>query len=294
MNDRTPGRLKLASAVMPCVDLKLDRLVMAQSSPHSALRMPTNVLVAGAELPMIRATMPFKVAHTALGLINNPFLAAGVVEAYIANVIAGAVDSNSTHIKYAKTTNCTACAWIDSFSVTEGGEVLCEVLIALFSTTGDVDPITRTGSLAFPALSAIPENHGIGIFTANGSALDGITGIGYQSGFQLSVQRTSGHKFITGGVPSGFKQVLTIEHQDADAVFAALGGVGAVIASTTTVTLQKYLNDVLATSGQLTLTMAQGFMHAAPAGGRHGEHFKGGVIVMPSSSDGDTSAIAVA
>ncbi len=293
MNDRTPGRLKLAAVVYPCIDLKVERVVMAAQNLHSALRMPTNVLVAGAELVMIRATMPLKAAHGALGLVNTPFLAAGVVEAYIANIVAGGVDPLSTHIKYAKSTSCTACAWIDSFAVQEGSEALCEVLIALFSTTGDVDPITRTATLAFPALTAIPENHGIGIFTLNTAAIDGIVGISYQSGFTLSVQRTSGHRWITGGVPSGFKPVLTLEHQDGDALFVAITGQGVTIGSTTTVTLQKYLNDVLATSGQMTLTIAQGFVHTVPAGGRHGEHFKGGVVILPSSSDGDTHPIAV-
>lgn len=293
MNDRTPGRLKLASTVLPCTDLKFDRLMVTEGSPHSAQRHRTNVLVAGAELPMLMATMPFKSAQAVLGLVNVPYLAAGVVEGYIGNVVAGVLDTNSTHIKYAKSTNCFATAWIDSFSVQEGGEALAEVHIAFFSVDGDTDPITRTATVAFPALSAVAENFGIGVLTLNGTALDGVTGISYQSGFALAVQRVSGHKFVTGGVPSGFKPTITVEHQDADAVYAALGGDGATIASTTTLTLQKYANDVLSTTGQLTLTFTQGFVYAQSAGGRHGEHFKGGVMIVPSSSDGDTHPVAV-
>ena len=170
---------------------------------------------------------------------------------------------------------------------------LAEVHIAFYSDDGSTDAITRSSNVAFPAVDAIPEEHGIGILTVNGSVINGVTGISYEAGLGFAFQRTSGLPFITGGIPSSFQPTLDIEIQDGDAVEAVLGSLGVKIASTTTITLQKYLNSALTATGQRTITIAAGFVTPQPAGGAHGNHFKGGIRILGASSNGSTHPFAV-
>jgi len=292
MLHKTPGRIQINTAVLPCLDLQRVNGIAAQQSKHSALLHPTNVAVAGAELPMLKATMPFAIAFDTFGLGTTAYTSVAV-EGYIANVIAGVIDSSSTHVKYARETGSSACAWIDSFRVQEGGICTAEVMIAFYSDDGDTDPLTRTGSQALPALSAIPEEHGIGVFTLNTAALDGVVGISYSSGLSFTTQRVSGNKFMTGAIPSGFEPVLEIEIQDADAVEALLGSIGVKIASSTTISMLKYLNSALTVTGARTITIANGYVAPQAASGAHGAHFKGGVRVLGASSNGTTHPFAV-
>jgi len=292
MLHRTPGRIQINTAVLPCLDLQRVNGVAAQQSKHSALLHPTNVAVAGAELPMLKATMPFAIAFDTFGLGTNVYTSVAI-EGYIANVIAGVIDSSSTHVKYARQTDAKACGWIDSFRVQEGGICTAEVMLAFYAGDDDVDPLTRTGSQALPALSAIPEEHGIGVFTLNGAALDGVVGISYSSGLSFATQRTSGNKFFTGGIPSGTEPVLEIEIQDADAVESVLGSIGVKIASSTTISMLKYLNSALTATGARTITIANGYVAPQTASGAHGAHFKGGVRILGASANGSTHPFVV-
>jgi hypothetical protein len=293
MKHRTPGRLKLGTIVLPVVDLREDIVVAADQALHSGLQQPTNVLVAGVDVPALRCTMPLAAAYAAVSLIQTAYAAGTAVEGYLANTVGGVIDSASTHVKFAKTTLCLACAWIDTFQGSEGGEILAEVMVCFFSTTGALDPITRSEANALPALTAIPDNHGIGVLTLNGDTLGSPTGVRYASGLQLTAQRTAGLPFPTGAVPSGMKPVLSLELADMATVRGILGSTGLPISSTTTFTLQKYANSILSVTGQKTLTIAQGFARPSAGGGRHGELWKGGLDLLISSADGSAHGMVI-
>lgn len=290
---KTAGRLKIAAAVLPVIDIKEDLNIVIDQSIHSALQQATNGMVAGVDLPGLRITMPFDIAYSTFGLSPTSYAAATVIEGYLANIVAGTIDSASTHHKWAKTALCTACAWVNTFSGQEGGEIIAEVVVVFYSTDGDLDPITRTLNNAYPALSAIPANHGIGVLTANAVAYDGVIGLRYAANLSMSIQRVSGHPFPTGSIPSGMKPMLSIDFSDPTTLAAVLASIGVKITSTTTLTLLKYANSILSATGKKTLTIAAGYVRPTPGSGKHGDLFKGGLDILISSADGITHGIVV-
>ena len=289
---KTAGRIKIGTTVLPVVDIREEINVAIDQSILSGLAQAINGMVAGSDLLTLRFTMPFDTAYTQFGLQVTGYAAATVVEGYLANVIAGVIDSGSTHHKWAKTTNCTACSWIDSFSVSEGGECLAECVIAFFSVDGDTDPITRTLNNPYPALTALPNNLGIGVFTLNTTSYDGVLDIKYAANLSMSVQRVSAHPFVTGAIPSGMKPMVSIGFSDPTTLAAVLGSIGTKIVSATSITLRKYANSTLSATGQRTLTMT-GYVRPTAGSGKHGDLFKGGVDIYITSPDGIAHGMVV-
>jgi hypothetical protein len=290
----TAGRIKIATTILPTLDIEQLDSVDASQAGHSALMQPTNVLVAGAAPPGVRCKMPFAAAFGVFGMGLTSYATTDVVEAYIANIIGASVDSASTHTKYAKPSGFTACAWIDDFDVSEGGELLATVVMQFYSDDGINDPCPPTNNVAFPALSAIPENHGIGTLTINGTAYEGVVGASYRSGLAIEYQRVDGNPYPTGGAPSGFSPVLSVQTADPVTLRAAVGRRGIAIASSTTLQFRKYLNDVLSATGAKTITIASGYVRPSGAQGRHGGLYKGGIDILGASSNGSTHPFAVA
>lgn len=287
----TVGRIKLSTTVYAVKNITLSYEAAGDQSNHSALRMPTNVRIAGAQVPTVSFQM---FAADALAAFGLDLTSTATFEAYFANLIGAIVDSSSTHTKVGLQTSpsgAVCCSFIDGWSVSEGGEWMCDVRAYFFSADGDTDPVKQTSSVALPALTAMPVIHGIGIFTPNAVALPGMIGNRYQSGLSISIQRTDGLRYATGGAPSGFKPIIRIEHADPIGLAAILGSEGVEISDTTTLTFMKYLTTgKLSATGQKTITTSagRGFIRPVAASVDNGQLFKGGCELILSSSDGVT------
>ncbi len=293
----TLGRIKKGSTTYAAKNLSLSYETVGEQSLHSGLQIPTNVRMAGVQIPVMAFQMYAADAYTAFGWL---LASTATVVGYFANLVGAIVDSGSTHTSVALSAspaNAVMCTHVDSWSVTEGGEWIANCKSYFFSADGDADPVLMTvGSVAMPSLSAMPVIHGLGVFSPNGTALPGITGASYQSGLGITIQRTDGLRYATGGAPSGMKPVIMIEHADPITLLNLLGSAGLAITSTTTLTFLKYLTSgALSASGQKTITLAAnyGFMRPKPATVENGQLFKGGCEILLASSDGVTHPAAV-
>jgi len=290
----TTGRVLVGATTYAARNLMVEQAAVVAQSLHSGLQMPTNLRVAGAEVPRLRFDMFLDDALDAFGLT---YAEVTTLEAYFAKTSSGVVQSGSVHVKYGKFTGCTIGAHIESFGVDEGGEAIATVCAYFFSDDGANDPVARTASVALPALTALPEVHGIGVLTINGTARAGMTGCRYAANLSLVFQRTDGLPYPTGGVVSGFSPVLTIAHADPVALSSIITSKGVAISSTTSVTLQKYTaagSGVLTTTGQKTITVAAGYVSPVAFGGGHGDLVRGGCEIRGVSTNGSAHPFTVA
>lgn len=292
----TLGRVKVGATVYAVKNIALNYEAVGDQSIHSGLQMPTNVRIAGAQIPTVSFQMYFADAFAAFGLtLTSP----AATEFYFANLVGAIVDTNSTHQKVglqSSPSGAVMCTHIEGWSVSEGGEWVADCRAYLFSADGDTDPVLVTPSVALPALTAIPIIHGIGVFTPNAAAAPGMTGSRYTSGLSLNFARTDGLRYATGAAPSGFKPNIRIEHADPLSLLNLFGSGGIGITATTTLTFLKYLTSgKLTATGQKTVTIAagQGFIRPVPASVENGQLFKGGCEILLASTDGITSPLAV-
>lgn len=262
-------------------------------SVHSGLRENTGVLVSSAVEQMVRFDMGLDQALTVFGLGVTEYGSADTAEFVLGNVTGGTIDSGSTHTQWEKGASCLASCYIDSFQVSEGSEAVATLIMKYWSANGSTAPLTATGSVAFPALTAVPEIHTIGPVTINSTQIEGVTGISYQSGISIPGIATDGLVYAQGGYPTSFDRRISVDIADPVAIEAALSDIGAKIASTTTVVLWKSANDIPSATGAITLTIAAGFVHPRTFSGDHGGQVTGGLEIVPTSSDGTTVGIAV-
>jgi hypothetical protein len=292
MPRKTPGRLTLAATVLPVIDAQWGGGVSSSHVVHSGLAQSQQVLVAGTDTPTLTVRTPLSRALTVLGFVPVAMATATLT---IANVTGAIIDSGSTHSSYSISSGCSACAYIDSFDVSEGGEAIASVVVRYYSDDGINDPITKGDTAAFPALTANALHHGIGPLTINGTAIPELTGYSYQSGYAFSAQRADALPFPKGETQQGGQPVLSCTVADPTALFGLLGNRGVGIASTTTAVLYSYapVGGLLTATGAITLTIGAGFVRPTQISGAHGERVTSGCDIMATSSNGATHGIAV-
>lgn len=293
----TVGRIKKGSTVYAAKNLALNYETVGEQSPHSGLQLPTNVRIAGAQVPVLSFQMYFADAYAAFGFLLG---STATVVAYFANLTGAIIDSGSTHSSVALAASpagAVMCTHLDGCSVSEGGEFVASCKSYFFSADGDADPVLMTvGSEALPALTAMPVIHGIGVFSPDAVALPGMTGFGYQSGLSLTIQRTDGLRYATGGAPSGMRPIASIEHADPISLLDLLGSEGIPTSASTTITFLKYApSGQLIDTGKKTLTIGSGYGFIRPksASVEHGQLFKGGCEILMASTDGVTHPLGV-
>lgn len=295
----TVGRLQLVNGggndVIAVLGASIDYADITSFQNHSGLEHATNLLRTGAQVPMVRVTCYFKDAYDILGL-NGSVLTSGEWVLELAQTSAAVVDSGSTHTHYSSATGVETLAYIDSMRVSETEAATCEVVLMPFSADGTTDPITTTASnSALSALTAIPAIHSVGPVTLNNTVYDGLKGITYNSGMQVTVAgHHDGNPYITGGTRAGQQPTITVEHDDPVTLETILASIGAAISSTTKVRLLKApASGVLTTSGALDLTIGTGYIGVQTAQGAHGERFTTGIVLRGVSSNGSTHPVAV-
>lgn len=287
------GRINLNGTVVDVRNIEIDMGSNVSTQRHSGLTEATNALVSSAVISRISFTTSLSTALDAIGLGVTEYSALDDVEAVLANMVGASIQAGSVHTKYSKEAGALASAFIDSIEAQEGGEATASVFIYYYSDDGDTAPLEQTGSVAFPALTAVPTIHTIGPFTFNGSLIDGATGFSYQSGLTLSFQPTDGKIFITGAFVSAFDRRISVAASDPIGVTAVLDLVGKKITSTTSVVFFKSDNDIPTASGAKTFTIAAGFVQPSSASGSQGDQFTNGVEIIPVSTDGTTIPIVV-
>ncbi len=293
----TIGRIKKGATVYAAKNIALNYEVVGELTPHSALQLPTNVRVAGTQVPVMSFQMYAADAYAAFGwLLTSTATVVGI----FANLTGAIVDSGSTHTSVGLQTspaNAVMCTHVDSWSVSEGGEWVANCKSYFFSADGAADPVLMTvGSVALPSLTAMPVVHGIGPFAPNAVALPGVTGYSYQSGLSISIQRTDALPFATGGANSGMKPIIMVEHADPISLLNLLGSKGLPTSGATTLDFLKYLpsGDLTAT-GKKTITIASGYGYMRPkaASVENGQLFKGGCEILMASTDAVTHPAVV-
>lgn len=262
------------------------------SSAHSGLSENTGILVTSAVPPSVRWDMGLDQALTLLGLGPTEFGTSDTFEVVLGDVVGGTINSGSTHTKWSKGSN-RATVWIDSWNVSEGGEAVASCVAMFWSANGTTASLAASSNVAFPSLTAIPDRHTIGPVTVNGTAIPGVTGYSYSSGFSIVGVATDGLPYTQGGVPTNFDRTISVTMSDPVGVEAVLGETGVKIASTTTVVLYRLNNDLPSATGAITLTIAEGFVKPQTFSGSHANMVTGGMVILPSSTDGTTVPIAI-
>jgi hypothetical protein len=288
----TVGRILAGTTTYAAKSLSLEPEVSLAASNHSGQQMPSGQRVAGAAPPRLRFTMYADDAIAAFGLT---FANITTLKAYFGLTSGGVFTAGATHTEVSKEASAIVSAWIDSWSVDEGGEWMATVIAVFYSADGSTDPVAIDEAVAMPALTAQPALHGIGLLTINGTARPGMIGCNYQAGLSLVYQRTDGLPYPTGGIISGFNPGLTIPHADPIGLAVLLGSDGVAIASTTKVELYRYLaaGGALSATGKKTITIATGYVRPSAGGGNHGDLAKGGCEISGTSSNGATHPFAV-
>lgn len=286
-NRFTAGRLSVGLATLPVEGFGIAPNLIAQHLNHSGLINSAQVLVAGNDLERLTCRVPLAVALSTFGLTPTEQTDLAAV---FARTESGLIVSGATHPKYDVASS--ALAWIDEFSVAEGGAAVATVAVDAFSADGDAEPWTKSAA-AFPALSAMPVHHGIGPAQINGSAIPQVTGVSYRSGLSVSGNRVSGLTKTAGGVISGMQQELTIDVSDVQTAWDALGGSGSGVASSTTVQLYRYdpQSGALSSTGGLTFTVTDGYASIESNDADHGQIGSGRIIIRAVASDGSSSGI---
>jgi hypothetical protein len=289
---RTPGRVTIGAVTYAVDDFQIVPDVQTQQVVHSGFAQAQQVLVPGSGVPMIRARGPLGRLLTGLGLVTT---APTVATATLGSVTGAIIDAGSTHTAYVKEAGALVCAYIDAFSVQEGGYASADVVLRYYADDGVTAPISVSNSVAFPALTAAALHHGVGELTVNGTLLEGVVGISYSSGYQFSAVRSDAKPWPIGEVQTGGMPSLTVEVVAPKESWDEITAGGSAIGSTTTVTLHAYTagSGALTATGKITLTVGAGMAHCEQWGGAHGEMVRGSIRILPASADGAAHGIAV-
>lgn len=274
-------------------NIDVSRGANVTTSQHSGLPENTGAAVTSAVASRVTFDMGVGQALDVLGLGKTEFGTSDTAEFVLGNITGGSIDSGSTHTKWNKATNALATAYIEGFSVSEGGEGVANCVCWYWSADGSSVPLEDTGSSAFPTLTTVPDIHTVGPLTVNGSQIEGVTSISYSSGISIAGVVTDGLMYAQGGYPTSFDRRISVSVIDPVGVETALGDDGVKIASTTTVVLYKTNNDIPTATGAKTLTIAAGYVAPTSFSGTHGGAVAGGCVIYPTSSDGTTVPIAI-
>lgn len=282
-----------SSLTIPVESMGFTPEILGNVVHHSGNTAPTLVAVPGAN-PRIVLSVPFKTAYETFGFVPKKLTALSCYLSKFADFVrAGTLAHNAV----ALAANQLGAAQILGWSVNVDGILMANVEIALLSLGGMTHPLELKTGLTLPTLSGTPALHTLGPAKINNVVIPGCTGHDGGVNAPLIVNRSDGDLYPRVAARPQEAPSINLAHADPVAVLAALGLLGTDISATTEVYFKEYDPDTgvaNADSGTaISITLSGGRLHPTALDARQGQVATTGIAVMPTSSDGLTSPLAV-
>lgn len=259
LNISSLAPIRIGSTVLATDNLQVTQDVQSTMYRHSGNEFPSVIAVPGAA-PRIRFSTP---AKGALDLIGLKALRATTLDVYLATFAAGFRSSSTDHHKYSLNTSASSLVYIQRIRCADRGIAMADIECVLLSSDGMAYPLAAPSTGALPTLASQPALHTLGTSKADSTTINGSAGVELDFGANVvaGIDGNPGDGLLYPTVAQylGGTPVINVDHGDPVGVLAAMGYIGAALATSYIQWLRDYdvTNHVALTTG-VSITAASG------------------------------------
>ena len=263
--------LKLNTTVLATDDMQVTPDVLAEPFRHSGNEFNSVMRVSGGN-PAVRFKTPFAEAYSLIGL---KVLKLTALEVYLAKFVDAIRQAGAVHRKYSLGASQIGMAYINGAAVNQDDILMAEVTVVLLSAVdGITHPLVAADTGTLPTLAAEPVLYTSGPTSINGTVIGGTTGVRFDNGARVRVNRTDGDLYPRVCAYLGADPSIGVDHADPATLWSTVNPLtNGVVASSLIQYFRRYdpATQQVALASGLSLTIASGRAVPDTLGARVGD-----------------------